>query len=135
MKSRALPVSPPLSRSACSNLVSINLNPAIARAFRGPPSGILPTARVIDHEQPRSVGLAPHHLSAPTRHRHRLAVGVSAADAPLCLCQRDIPVRALDSGHLDAELWFQRQETLHLVADRGMAGDHLSRFLHESGVW
>ena len=56
----------------------VNLNPAIARAFRGPPSGILPTARVIDHEQPCSVGLAPHHLRAPSRHRHRLTFGVSA---------------------------------------------------------
>src|SRR6185369_17146665 len=95
------------------------------------PSGVLPTARVVDHEHPGSVGLAPHHLGASTRHRHRLAVGVSAADAPLCLRQRDITVRALDPGHLDAELWLQRQETLHFFADCRMAGDHLSGFLDE----
>ncbi len=35
----------------------------------------------------------------PTRHRHRLAVGVSAGDAPLCLRQRDISVRALHSHY------------------------------------
>ena len=39
-------------------------------------SSLLPAAGVIDNELPGTVCLATHHLGAPTRHRHRLAVGV-----------------------------------------------------------
>ena len=60
-------------RSLCA--AAHKSDPAIARTFQRSPSGILSAAGVVDHELPGSVGLATHYLSAPTRHRHRLAVG------------------------------------------------------------
>jgi hypothetical protein len=50
----------------------------------------------------------PQSRLSSLRHRHRLAVGVAAGDVPLCLRQRDISVRGLHSGNLEAELRLNR---------------------------